>query len=254
MKKIKIRATDWFLLGLAGFLDFVEEVNDPFRLMENYYRRAYGFVPGRFTKSHYLKMVWKNINKKYIKKEKNCKFIITGKGLKKIQNRYPSLYLKNKKWDGRWRLVIFDISEKHRVVRDTLRKTLKLSGFLPIQKSVWISQTDLSPELRSYLMDESMDKEIIIIETKKLFVKNMNSLIHRLWPVDEINNGYKKIFEVLDEAKNRSAVPQKRDDRRVFGEQLKNDFLGLYLKESYLPKKYLPDNWYGDRVKKLIKN
>jgi len=72
MKKIKIRATDWFLLGLAGFLDFVEEVNDPFRLMENYYRRAYGFVPGRFTKSHYLKMVWKNINKIYIKKETFC--------------------------------------------------------------------------------------------------------------------------------------------------------------------------------------
>lgn len=43
-----------------------------------------------------------------------------------------------KKWDGLWRLVMFDIPEKQRAFRDVLRSHLKMIGFAELQKSALV--------------------------------------------------------------------------------------------------------------------
>lgn len=43
-----------------------------------------------------------------------------------------------KRWDGKWRVLIFDISEKRRATRYQLRATLKSIGFIRLQDSVWV--------------------------------------------------------------------------------------------------------------------
>ncbi len=45
---------------------------------------------------------------------------------------------KPKKWDGRWRVLIFDIPETKRPLRDKIRRTLFSLGFLRLQDSVWV--------------------------------------------------------------------------------------------------------------------
>ncbi len=40
-------------------------------------------------------------------------------------------------WDGKWRLVIFDIRESRRGVRSQLRLLLRKTGFMRLQDSVW---------------------------------------------------------------------------------------------------------------------
>ena len=45
---------------------------------------------------------------------------------------------KPKKWDGLWRIVIFDIPERFKKERDALAYRLKRLNFYPIQKSVFI--------------------------------------------------------------------------------------------------------------------
>ena len=42
------------------------------------------------------------------------------------------------KWDGKYRLVIFDIGESNRKIRDDLRKMIRGFGFICLQKSVWV--------------------------------------------------------------------------------------------------------------------
>lgn len=46
---------------------------------------------------------------------------------------------KPKKWDRRWRIVIFDISHLKNLQRNAFRGKLKELGFHPLQKSVWIN-------------------------------------------------------------------------------------------------------------------
>ena len=45
---------------------------------------------------------------------------------------------KKKKWDGKWRVIIFDIPENRRFDRDNIRQALVSIGFMRLQDSVWI--------------------------------------------------------------------------------------------------------------------
>ncbi len=50
-----------------------------------------------------------------------------------------AIHIHNKpKWDGKWRMVMFDVSEKHRERREQLRSMLQSFGFQQLQKSVWV--------------------------------------------------------------------------------------------------------------------
>lgn len=46
------------------------------------------------------------------------------------------------RWDGRWRIVIFDVAEKKRGLRDRLRLLLQEAGFIRLQNSVWVHPYD----------------------------------------------------------------------------------------------------------------
>lgn len=41
-------------------------------------------------------------------------------------------------WDGKWRIVMFDVREKRKRVRSMLRAMLRGAGFVWVQDSVWI--------------------------------------------------------------------------------------------------------------------
>lgn len=41
-------------------------------------------------------------------------------------------------WDGKWRVLIFDITEQRRRTRNQLRRLLGGAGFVRIQDSVWV--------------------------------------------------------------------------------------------------------------------
>ncbi len=42
------------------------------------------------------------------------------------------------RWDKKWRIVIFDVWERRRDVRNRLRSLLQSNGFIKIQNSVWV--------------------------------------------------------------------------------------------------------------------
>jgi len=51
------------------------------------------------------------------------------------------------KWDGTWRLVIYDIPHPHKRARDAFRMKIKQMGLYPLQKSVWVSPFECREEL-----------------------------------------------------------------------------------------------------------
>ena len=65
---------------------------------------------------------------------------LTDKGRVTIETIYANEYRIPEPafWDGRWRVVMFDIREKRRRARSQLRLLLLGAGFLRLQDSVWI--------------------------------------------------------------------------------------------------------------------
>ena len=70
---------------------------------------------------------------------------------------------KQKSWDEKWRLVIFDIPEHAHLVRDSLRALLKQAEFKALQASVYISPYPLSQEGIEYLKKSKLIKYIRIL-------------------------------------------------------------------------------------------
>ena len=68
---------------------------------------------------------------------------ITESGRRKFSFEEQKMKLKNKRrWDNRWRVIIFDIPEKRRLVRDRLRQIMSGLGFVRLQDSVWVFPYD----------------------------------------------------------------------------------------------------------------
>lgn len=65
---------------------------------------------------------------------------LTEKGMKiaeelsQLEEMRPT---KQKKWDQKWRIIMFDVWERRRSIRNRLRATLEEFGFIRIQNSVW---------------------------------------------------------------------------------------------------------------------
>jgi len=84
------------------------------------------------------------------KKGKQIYISLTEKG-KRRAGKYQINDLKisrMKKWDGIWRIVIFDIPDLTRVKREALRGKLKELGFYKFQKSVWICPYPCQKEIK----------------------------------------------------------------------------------------------------------
>lgn len=75
--------------------------------------------------------------------------IFTQKGKKEIlKYKLDELKIKEPKvWDGKWRVVIFDIPEKKKLAREILRGRLKQLEFYPLQKSVFVHPFDCQREM-----------------------------------------------------------------------------------------------------------
>ena len=70
---------------------------------------------------------------------------LTEKGrheLLKLQMKFGALGAKKRRWDKRWRMIIFDIPEKAASKRVKLRRTMESFGFYRLQDSVWIFPYD----------------------------------------------------------------------------------------------------------------
>lgn len=65
---------------------------------------------------------------------------ITKKGESKLKSfEIDSLEIKKpKSWDGKWRVVMFDLPIQYKKVRNSLRFKIKQIGFIQLQKSVWV--------------------------------------------------------------------------------------------------------------------
>lgn len=137
-------------------------------------------------------------NAKEKKKIYNSFYVLKKRGLIKVENRAGQIYISltkegrkeagkfqvddmkiktPKKWDGRWRIIIFDIKNEHRIKREALRGKIKQLGLYQLQKSVWVYPFDFKKEinlLRSFFELNHSELKIItafeIEEDKELKV------------------------------------------------------------------------------------
>ena len=100
-----------------------------------------------FTKKiHYLKE--KGLIRKF-SENKTTYLELTPKGKKRVENLVLANIIIERpiEWDRRWRVVMFDIPEKEKLLRHAIRRQLYKLGFKQVQKSVFVYPFECSQEI-----------------------------------------------------------------------------------------------------------
>jgi|SRR3989344_2180249 len=130
-------------------------------------KRKYSDKQLRYTLYYLRKQKYISILKK---KDGKATISLTVRGRRRVK-KFAIDMVKishKKKWDGLWRVVLFDIPIKRNGVRTIFRNRLKAWGFFQLQKSVWVFPYECEDELLyiAHLFD--MEEYIEIITTKHL--------------------------------------------------------------------------------------
>jgi CRISPR-associated endonuclease Cas2 len=138
---------------------------------------VYPFIKTNFKNDSYRKIythIYQLEKRGYLEKYKlkDLEFVrVSAKGVNAINT-----YKREK--DGKWKMIIFDIPESKRPVRDYLRTKLKQLGFKRWQNSIWVTPYRLPDDVVSELkqLSEKYFVRLITIESinndsdlKKLF-------------------------------------------------------------------------------------
>lgn len=245
MKKL-LNPSDKILLSLAFLGDVAIEV----------YARGHGFgwkrsifealdiknSAFRAALSRFLKTG--EIEKVIDRKGRPC-FRLRAPGAEKIERMFPLFKLNLGQWDGKWRVVIFDIEEKKKVVRNFLRRKLVSLGFGQLQESVYISPLDVLVDLKEFLKNEGIYGQVVVFEAKEVFGQSPKAIAKYVWRLESLDEEYQKLADEAEWIKNRGGTKEEK-------KKLKEELFQLLLKDPLLPKEFLPDGWMGEKVRKTV--
>ncbi len=244
------KSKDILLLGLANLLDTAEEFKDPFHLISSSYKSMYGWVPKQYKKHNFYQLISRSYKAKFIEKiEKGGKIYIriTSDGHKTIQRDFPLFSLQNKRWDRKWRIVMFDIEEVNKQMRDRLRLKLKELGFGMLQESVFISPHDILQDFIEFAEASEVKDYLYILETYRIILGDEREFANKIWKLDDLNEKYKNIVDLI----LNSGRGKKSDTRNI--RDIRSNWLRIVSGDPFLPKELLPKPWYGNEAEKLVK-
>ncbi|MDP2648534.1 MAG: hypothetical protein U1D26_00645 [Patescibacteria group bacterium] len=93
------------------------------------------------------------------------KLRLTPKGERELKSLEWKQYMrepkKPRRWDKKWRVLIFDIPEKKRALRNRIRSTLRAFGFTQLQGSVWVYPYDCEDLITLFKADLHIGKNLL---------------------------------------------------------------------------------------------
>ena len=152
-------------------------------------------------------------------------------------------------WDGRWRIVLFDVPIHRNAQRDRLRRDLREKGFGYLQNSVWISPDRLDAE-RDLLRSGKINVEsLILFEARPCAGEADAEMVAGAWNFDRINGRYLRLLRVLEQRPQgalRSEVNSQ--SLRRWGKAEREAWLDAVLNDPLLPRRLLPAGYLGEQA------
>ena len=105
----------------------------------------------------------------------------------------------NRAWDGRWRMVLFDLPVKATALRASMRRFLLEHGFGYLQQSVWITPDSLE-EIREWLGRLPATAEsLILFEGRPCGGETDAAMVRGAWDFSAINARYERHHAIAGE-------------------------------------------------------
>lgn len=226
------------LLLMGSFGDFVEQSSTRTigrRIHEMDYRpRSWASQIYRMTQIGELERV-------IDKKGRPC-LRLTSAGRETLSQNIPLFNEQRKRWDGWWRLVVFDIPEETRYQRVSLQRKLVQLGFGQWQRSVYISPHDVMGEMNDYLEVSGLDELAYSLRASQGSKERARDLAYQVWQLDKVAEQYEDFIYRWG--------PAGEGGQDI---ELWAGYQQLIEADPFLPRELLPDYWPAKEANKIFR-
>ena len=227
---------EYILLTLALAADFLENLPNK----RDAYRIAYSSA-APIKRTNYFMSLSRLLGSKQIEKvikDGEVFYRITSLGWKGIEEILPIEKLRTR-WDGKIRLVVFDIQEKWKSDRERLRALLRSLGFGMLEESVWLTPFAIERGLVSMLSREKIAGEVLVLRSELLSGK-IKEIMARAFNLERLEKSYD---ELIDKWEAKEVVN--------LGTALRweLEYFEIISSDPCLPDPLLPLNWSGSTAK-----
>lgn len=185
-------------------------------------------------------------------------YSLTDRGQKRIDEAGKRIFkLMPEKWDGKWRIFMYNIPEEIRNVRDELRKELVWSGFGTLSSSCWISANDLEKQVFDLIEKYEIGDYVDFFISKYEGPHENSRLVEKSWNLEDINMKYQEFISeysqkyIIDKNKIQKG---NKTDAECFVERTKlvHEYRKFLFVDPGLPEDLLPEKWLGGHAASLF--
>jgi len=151
-------------------------------------------------------------------------------------------------WDGDWLVLLLTVPENQRKLRYRLRTSLEWAGFGSPGPGVWLSpHPSRASEARQVLRSLDADVQATILHARLDDPAERHRLVAQAWDVHELDDGYRSFT-----GEWAAAEPPSPSEAFVQRLHLVYQWRRLLLADPGLPPALLPDDWSGERARRLL--
>ena len=174
------------------------------------------------------------------------KYRLTEKGFNDLCLHFPFFRFLKDQWDGRWRIISYEIPESKREIRDRLRREMQGWGLGPWHRSFWLTPHPVIESLRQLVLAKEEEKYIQAFESDHVF-GDREILIEKVWRKSELDKNYRELFKKWHEILSSS------EEKLVKFKKIINHYINLLRADPGLPKELISENWIGFEGWKIFK-
>lgn len=185
-------------------------------------------------------------------------YSLTQRGQNRIDEAGKRIFkLMPENWDGKWRILMYNIPEDIRHVRDELRKELVWSGFGSMSNSMWISPNDLQSQVNNLIEKYDIENYVDFFIAEYKGPHQNLQLVEKSWNLQEINDKYQQFITqysekyIIDKNKIQKGA---KSDAECFVERTKlvHEYRKFLFVDPGLPEELLPEKWLGGHAASLF--
>lgn len=163
---------------------------------------------------------------------------LTAKGFYDIVLTYPVFRFTQEKWDGKFRILSYEIPEKKRELRDKLRREVASWGLGPWHRSFWLTPHPIIDSLKALIRDKEEMQYVQAFEADHVFGVR-EELIEKVWGKSTREKEYRTLFKTWH------SILSTHNDKIDKMKQVVNSYIEILRTDPGLPKDLIGETWIG---------
>lgn len=154
----------------------------------------------------------------------------------------------NRRWDGRWYVLVYDVPEKERGYRCALERFFHRERLGCLQKSVWIAARDIRPLFDDLAQVAAIRNYAILFEAGTVLEQSPKQIAAQAWHFEELAKRHQTYLTTHGKLSNQGTGALKPLTALAAARRELFEYLSLMQSDPLLPAELLPDDYAGQRV------